>query len=96
MNHYASPEFWEHYRGLPATTRKLADRSFALLIANPRHPSLRLKQIRSYWSVRVGIHYRAVGISVPDGISWFWIGAHPEYEQLINHRLREEEHPDYA
>jgi hypothetical protein len=46
--------------------------------------------------VRVGFHYRAVGIGVSDGISWFWIGAHPEYDQLFRNRLREEEHPAYA
>jgi hypothetical protein len=96
LNHYAAPEFWDHYKCLPTAIRKLADRSFGQLTSNPRHPSLHLKQVRKYWSVRVGIHYRAVGIGVSDGISWFWIGTHPEYDLLFRSRLREEEHPDYA
>jgi hypothetical protein len=96
LNHYAAPEFWDHYNRLPAAVGRLADRSFAKLKNDSRHPSLHLKQIGKYWSVRVGLHYRAVGIGVADGISWFWIGNHPEYDLLFRSRLREEEHPAYA
>lgn len=27
-----------------------------------------------YWSVRAGLNYRALGVEVEVGISWFWIG----------------------
>jgi hypothetical protein len=50
---------------------------------DPRHPSIQLKQVREYWSARVGLHYRAVGITVENGISWFWIGSHAEYDKLV-------------
>jgi hypothetical protein len=30
----------------------------------------------------VGDHYRAVGVQSPDGIIWFWIGTHAEYDRL--------------
>jgi hypothetical protein len=33
-------------------------------------------------SVRVGIHYRAVGHFVKDGFLWEWIGTHGEYDRL--------------
>jgi putative transposase len=34
-------------------------------------------------SVRVGIHYRALGVQRPDHIVWFWIGAHADYGKLV-------------
>jgi hypothetical protein len=55
VRHFASPSFWEAYAKLPEEIRALADRSYALLKKNPRHPSLRLKKIGRFWSVRVGI-----------------------------------------
>ena len=42
MKHFASPEFWFHYRLLPEAIQNLADKNFTLLKENPRHPSLRL------------------------------------------------------
>ncbi|GAA6618411.1 hypothetical protein NUACC26_042220 [Scytonema sp. NUACC26] len=33
--------------------------------------------------VRVGLDYRALGVEVETGISWFWIGTHAEYDKLI-------------
>ncbi len=45
MTHLALPRFWRHYRQLPGDVRELADKNFALLKADPRHPSLRLKKV---------------------------------------------------
>jgi hypothetical protein len=81
--HSASPEFWDAYRALPSEIRALADKSFALLKSDARHRSLRLKRVGDYYSVRVGLHYRALGISVEDGVSWFWIGTHAEYDKIV-------------
>lgn len=61
----------------------LADKNFELLKSNPSHPSLHLKQVGRFRSVRVGIHYRALGVDIPDGIVWFWIGTHAEYDALV-------------
>lgn len=83
MKHRASPRFWECYRGLPERIRNLADKNYQLLKDNPRHPSLHLKRIDDLWSVRVGDHYRALGIDDPDGIYWIWIGTHSEYDGII-------------
>ena len=83
MKHYASPSFWACYAALPAAIRDLADKNFGLLKADARHPSLRLKKVADYWSARVGISHRAVGTSVKDGIVWFWIGSHADYDRLI-------------
>jgi hypothetical protein len=31
--------------------------------------------------VRVGDHYRAVGLKKGDAVIWFWIGTHEEYNR---------------
>ena len=84
MKHPASDEFWEIYHGLPADVRTLADKSFALLKADPRHPSLHFKDVGKYWSVRIGLHYRALAKRKGDDFHWHWIGSHAEYDRLIS------------
>jgi mRNA-degrading endonuclease RelE of RelBE toxin-antitoxin system len=83
MRHFTSPSFWEQYARLPAYIQELADKNFELLKTNPRHPSLHLKKVGPYWSVRVGIKYRAVAIEIQEGLLWFWIGTHAEYDQVF-------------
>ena len=83
MKHHASPRFWRCYEALPERVRSLADKSFELLKADPTHPSLHLKRVGRYRSVRVGLRYRALGVDVPDGVLWFWIGSHGEYDDLV-------------
>lgn len=83
MRHFTSTDFWECYRQLPADIRGLADKNYELLKHDPRHPSLHLKRIEELWSVRVGHHYRALGIDAPEGIQWIWIGSHADYDKLL-------------
>jgi hypothetical protein len=83
LNHYASSEFWDAYRALPAAIQRLADRCYEQLRRDERHPSLHLKKVGQFYSARVGIRYRAVGIETTDGIVWFWIGPHAEYDKII-------------
>jgi len=45
LKHWASPRFWALYQDLPVEVRKLADKNFELLKADPRHPSLYFKRI---------------------------------------------------
>jgi hypothetical protein len=83
LNHHASPDFWRCYRSLPAPVRRIADRNFDLLKQDPHHPSLHFKKVGRFWSARVGARYRAVGVESSDGIVWFWIGSHAEYDKLV-------------
>ena len=83
MKHSASPSFWSAYEALPEDVRRLADRCYALLKDNASHPSLRFKPVGRYWSVRVGLHYRALGVTVDGGVLWFWIGTHAQYDRVI-------------
>jgi hypothetical protein len=48
-----------------------------------RHPSLHLKKAGSFWSVRVGLHYRAPAVEDGPDLVWFWIGAHAEYDGIL-------------
>ena len=83
MRHYASSRFWALYDVLPREVRDVADKNYELLRTNPHHPSLHFKRIGELWSVRAGLHHRALGIDVEDGIMWVWIGTHAEYDRLI-------------
>jgi mRNA-degrading endonuclease RelE of RelBE toxin-antitoxin system len=83
MRHFASPSFWELYKRLPSTVQELADKNFELLKTDPKHPSLHLKKAGKYWSVRVGMKYRALGVEFDEGMLWFWIGTHAGYDKML-------------
>ena len=85
VRHRATPRFWVYYRHLPADIQRLADRCYALLRQNRRHPSLHFKQVGRFWSVRVGLHYRAVAVEHEGNMLWFWIGPHADYDKLLGH-----------
>jgi hypothetical protein len=84
VKHFTEPDFWAHYNSLPESVQALADKNFDLLKSNSNHPSLRFKKIGDNWSVRVGSNYRALGKSCPEGIAWFWIGPHSEYDKFLS------------
>jgi hypothetical protein len=83
MRHFASPKFWEAYERLPEQVRALADKNYTLLKQNPRHPSLQFKKVGRFWSVRVGLRYRALAVESGDDLVWFWIGSHADYDALV-------------
>jgi len=83
MKHFASPSFWECYGNLPSSTQELADKNYNLLRTNSNHPSLHLKKAGRYWSVRIGRKHRALAVQVEEGLLWFWIGTHAEYDRWI-------------
>jgi hypothetical protein len=86
LKHYASARFWQYLEALPAQIQTLARRNYALLRENASHPSLQFKPLGGgrLYSVRVGLHYRALGVPIDGGIQRFWIGSHAEYDRLIN------------
>ena len=86
MNHFTLPRFWKNYNSLPKQIQDLADKNYALLRADPFHPSLHFKKVGKHkhlWSVRVGEHYRALGLDKAEGVVWFWIGTHAEYDKIL-------------
>jgi hypothetical protein len=85
MRHRASRKFWDYYEVLPKNIQRLADQNYELLKENPRHPSLHFKKAGRYWSVRVGVHFRAAAVQQGEDFVWFWIGHHSEYDRLLSH-----------
>jgi len=86
VKHLSLPRFWRHHRLLSEEVRELAGKNFELLKADLHHPSPHFKKVgksKELWSVRVGIHHRALGVEKPEGIVWFRIGPHAEYDKLI-------------
>ena len=83
MRHFASRAFWEAYHRLPEQIRTLADRNYGLLKENPQHPSLQFKKVGRFWSVRVGLRYRALAAEADGDLVWFWIGSHADYDAMI-------------
>ena len=81
---YTTRRFWECYNALPEEVQRTADRCYELLKTDSSHPSLHFKKVGKYLSVRAGQNYRALGVEIKDGISWFWIGTHAEYDKLID------------
>jgi hypothetical protein len=83
LRHFADTAFWAAYEKLPRRVRQIADRNYSLLKQDPHHPSLRLKKIGRFWSVRVGLGHRALAVEAKEGLVWFWIGSHSDYDRLV-------------
>ncbi len=87
MISHATPEFWACFEKLPNRIQRNAKAAYALWTAAPHHPSLHFKPIPSAgedaWSVRIGIHWRALGTKCGNEMIWFWIGSHAEYDRLV-------------
>lgn len=88
MKHHATDDFWTCYEALPLQVRSQADKSFELLKANPKHPSLQLKPVGRFWSARVGLSWRALAVKDPETetLVWFWIGSHADYDRVIGRK----------
>jgi hypothetical protein len=84
VTHFASSSFWRAYEQLPQPIQELADRNYQLLKDDPRHPSLHFKRAGRFWSVRIGLRYRALAVEAGDDLVWFWIGSHADYDALIS------------
>ena len=75
--------FWRHYDALPKDIRQRAFKQYAIFEENPRHPSLQLKPVGEFWSVRVTDAYRALAVREGNTFTWFWIGPQDEYERIF-------------
>jgi len=88
MKSVTTARFRKFLNQLPAAIRQQARDAYILFQENPRHPSLRFKRIHPtlpIYAVRIGVHYRAVGVREGDTLIWFWVGSHADYDRLISH-----------
>jgi len=80
---HASPQFWSLYDQLPQEVQKRAVKQYELFARHPLHPSLRLKPVGPFWSVRISRTYRALAARREGSFYRFWIGSHADYERLL-------------
>jgi len=83
MKSSTTSEFWECYSRLPPQIKQLARKTYQLWSQVHDHNSLHFKRIGRVWSIRIGLHYRALGLSGEDVVEWFWIGPHHEYDKIL-------------
>lgn len=86
MNSELTDDFRVAFAGLPAEVRELAGKNYRLWRTNPHHPSLQFKRVHQtepIYSVRVGRGWRALGLRDDDGMLWFWIGSHADYDRIL-------------
>ena len=86
MNSRRTRRFRELLASLPPHIRKQAAVAYGHFRDDPNHPSLQLKKVHPtlpVYSARINDDYRAVGQMRSNGIVWFWIGKHEEYERLL-------------
>ena len=94
IRHYASSEFWYHYRRLPSDTRRIADAKFQILQLHPENQSLSLRIVestktikmlsrRNIWVANVSLNIRALAREYKDGLLWYWVGDHDRYETKL-------------
>lgn len=72
---------------LPARVQRDAKLAYQRFRDDPSRSGLDFKLVnpsRRRYSVRIGIHYRALAIRDGDELVWYWIGPHDEYERLIS------------
>ena len=77
--------FRKRFDRLPTDIQEQAKAAYRLWKVDPYYPSLQFKRIdpeEPIYPVRIGLHYRAVGIREGDTILWYFIGTHAEYDHL--------------
>jgi hypothetical protein len=86
MKSYTTREFRRLFASLPRHVQRQARQAYRLFRQDTGHPGLHFKRVHlapPIYSARVGIGYRAVGVFDADTITWFWIGSHANYDQLV-------------
>ncbi len=87
MKSKRSRQFRALFEALPESVQRQANEAYRLFQASPSHPSLSFKQVSPngpVYSVRIGLHYRALAIRQPDCLLWFWIGSHADYDKMLS------------
>jgi hypothetical protein len=87
MRSQATKRFWGCFAALPPDVQRQARAAYARWRETPSHPSLHFGPVyasRPIYSVRIGLHWRALGVRSDDTMIWYWIGSHAEYDRLLS------------
>jgi hypothetical protein len=86
MNSRTTREFRRMLASLPANVQRRATSAYRRFRSDPHHSSLHFKKVHPslpIYSARINDDFRVVGQMRSNGIVWFWIGKHEEYERLL-------------
>lgn len=87
MKSRRNQRFRKLFDALPDNIQKQAYAAYQKFRTNPYHASLQFKQVSNtepLYSVRIGDHYRALGLRQEDDlIVWIWIGSHEDYNNRV-------------
>ncbi len=87
MKSRTTGEFWTLFQHLSPDVQRRAYRAYALWRDHPSAKGLNFKRVNTeeqIYSVRIGLHYRALGLLEGDTIFWFWIGHHDVYDRILS------------
>ena len=79
-------DFRTAFAALPHQIQRQAVAAYGRFRENPAHPGLHVERIHGtepIYSVRIGLHWRALALRDDDTLYWFWIGSHADYDRLI-------------
>lgn len=86
------PSFRKCFKKLHKDIQKEAVKAYKLWKKDPYYPSLKFERKhhrKPIYSVSIGSDWRALGLVQDGTITWFWIGSHEDYNNLIkNKRLK--------
>jgi hypothetical protein len=86
LKSYRTKTFKKLFNDLPIDVQTLARKNYRLWKADFSHPGLQFKQVLDEpltYSIRLGLHYRCLGIKKDEAMYWFWIGTHSAYDKII-------------
>jgi hypothetical protein len=86
MKSVATKRYWNCLDKLPDQVQRQAENAYRLWRDDPSHRSLEFKQVhprRPIVAVRIGLHWRALGVREGDTVVWFWVGSHADYDGLL-------------
>lgn len=87
MRSRTTRQFRDLLEALPEPVQRQARDAYGTFREDPFHASLHFKSVSprnpALWSVRIGIHYRAIGVRDANDILWIWIGSHADYDREL-------------
>jgi mRNA-degrading endonuclease RelE of RelBE toxin-antitoxin system len=86
MKSSINEDFRKAFARLPKQIQQQARQAYQKFQASPEHPGLYFKKIRAsrgIYAIRITKGYRALGVLKDDEITWFWIGSHADYDQML-------------
>ncbi len=86
MKSSINEDFRKSFARLPKQVQQQARQSYQKFQESPEHPGLHFKKVRALrgtYAIRITGGYRALGVLKDDEITWFWIGSHADYDQIL-------------